>query len=64
MLLKCLEFHVANKVDTDKQNHWCLHFTASKLGYMAAILVLLGHVKQDLGCIQSDMCLLAGKSIF
>jgi hypothetical protein len=64
LLLKCLESHVAKKVNTDKQNNWCLYFTASKLGHMAAIMVLLGHVKHDLGCIQSDMCLLAGKSTF
>jgi hypothetical protein len=64
LLLKCLESHVAKKVNTDKQNNWCLYFTASKLGHMAAIMVLLGHVKHDLGCIQSDMCLLAGLSTF
>jgi hypothetical protein len=64
MLLRCLDSHVARKVDSDKVDHWCLHLTAAKLGYMAAIMVLFGQVKEDLSCIPIDMCLLASKSNF
>ena len=42
LLLKCLESHVAKKINTDKQNNWCLYFTASKLGYIAVLWYFWG----------------------
>jgi hypothetical protein len=64
MLLERLPKHVNDKVPPEKRCHWCLYLTASKLGHVAAIMVLLKQVVEDLNCDLQGKCLLANSTHF
>jgi hypothetical protein len=53
--------HVKTKLpeNEDLHDHWCFHLTASKLGHMAALMVMFQHVKDDLVCLDDNQCLLS-----
>jgi hypothetical protein len=69
ILLSRLQKHVKAKIEEEKLSsdvwsHWCLHLTASKLGNMAAIMVLLCQVVEDLDCNLDGKCLLVNNLRF
>jgi hypothetical protein len=69
ILLNRLQKHIKAKIEegklsSDVWSHWCLHLTASKLGNIAAIMVLLCQVVEDLGCKLDGKCLLVNNLHF
>ena len=64
LLATRLEVHVKRKAKDNLQDHWCWHFTGARLGHSAAMMVLLGHVKDDLSPLSGSACLLAGPENF
>lgn len=64
-LIRRLEAHVDEKVPKGAlRDCWCWHFTAKKLGHMAAVMVLLNHIKKDLECLADNQAFLSGKQCF
>ena len=44
-------------IEPDKQDTWCLHLTASKMGIVAAVMVFHNHTRKDLDCVEPSQCL-------
>mmetsp|Transcript_9859 Transcript_9859/g.17267 ORF Transcript_9859/g.17267 Transcript_9859/m.17267 type:complete len:268 (+) Transcript_9859:1034-1837(+) len=54
-----LDFHVAEKVDPTRHNHWTLRFTKDNLSPVAAGMCLVGHVVDDLDTYSLNECLIS-----
>lgn len=60
LLRKRLRFHLQERIlDDKKRRHWCLQWAACNLPRVAVIMVVAGHVTDDLECCtDSSTCLL------
>jgi len=47
-----------------KRDHWSMMWAGKCLPQLSAIMVLFGHVKNDLACLDLNACLLADPSVF
>ena len=53
-----LNFHIDDRVDPIKQNHWTLRFTRDNIPPMAAAMCFFGHIMDDISMHQLDEHLL------
>ena len=63
LLCSRLVTHTQNKVATDKQQHWSLEWASLNLANVSALIVLAGHVKDDLSCVGEKSSLLAATTV-
>jgi hypothetical protein len=54
-----LRTHIEHRVQTElQQSHWCFDWARKNLSIVSAYMVLFGHVKDDISCIDDTGCLL------
>jgi hypothetical protein len=59
LLLPRLTAHVTRRIqDPKKHDHWCFQWAAKNFGRVAAIMVLYGHMEEDLKCLDLSETLL------
>lgn len=57
-MVQRLAFHIDDRVDETKQDHWTLRFTRDNIAPIAAMLCLFGHIVDDVHLYGLDECLL------
>ena len=65
MLLQRLTQYVHKRIaDENKRDSWCFKWAAKNMAHMACLMVLFGHVKDDVDCLDEDSMLLSATNNF
>ena len=60
-----LHTHIEHRVQTEiQQSQWCFDWARKNLSVVSACMVLFGHVKDDISCIDDTGCLLTNPNTF
>ena len=59
ILLTRLSNHIHHRIsDNKKRDHWCLKWEARNMAQMSSLMILMGHIKIDLNCLDNNTTLL------
>ena len=65
ILLTRLEKHIRRRiVEEKKRDHWCLKWAERNMAQVAAIMIILNHVKDDCECLDEQITLLKSSNFF